>query len=583
MQAIITAAGQSSRFYPFTDFGHKSFISVAGKPIIYHTLESIKHAGIKDVIVVTGQDDRVIKLFKENSFGLHITHIVQEKPLGMGDALIRAEKYLEKDFFVIYPHHVDFHTFRKSIEDKKESDGIVLLAKKESDLSRFGVLRVEGDRVLDLIEKPKKEEAPSNLRVIGIYLLCKKFLSTLKETPPHHYSFEEAITRYAKKAVAKVEITDKETVSFKYPWDLLSLSEYLLSTQNQRIAKNVSVSKRSFISGNVVIEEGAVVMEGANIKGPCFIGKNSYIGTNALLRDSVSIGESCVIGSNMEVKNSVILDGTTTHSGFIGDSVIGNNVKIAAYFCSGNVRLDRESVKVKMPKGEIDSQIRSLGVLMGSRVNVGIRVSTMPGITIGNDAVIGPGTTVMKNIDGNVRYYTKFKEIIEKKKESRPEADQPMVEKKIVLFDVDYTLFDTDAFKKSNLTTYTLFEETLDAILALKQFADIGIFSEGETDFQKTKLAKTELAKHFIERHVHIVESKDVMLKEILMQYKDRDIFLVDDKLNILHLAKKLIPTAFTIWVERGPYAESQKPIEGFHPDGIVKNLAEIISIIKNN
>lgn len=573
MQAVITAAGRSSRFYPFTDFGHKSFIPVLGKPIIYHTLESIKHAGIKDIIVVTGSDDKAARLVEENTLGLHINHVVQEQPLGMGDALLLAEKYLQNDFFVLYPHHVDFHRFRKPIEDKKEPDGIVLLAAEEKDLSQFGVLRIDGDRVLDLIEKPVKGEEPSNLRVIGMYLLCKKFLLTLKNIKQHHYSFEEAIAQYAKSEVARVHVTDKENVSLKYPWDMLSLTKYLFSQQKPHIAKTVSVSKRSFVTGNVVIEDGTVVMEGATVKGPCFIGKNSYIGTNALVRDSVSIGDNCVIGSNLEVKNSVILDGTTTHSGFIGDSIIGNNVKIAAYFCSGNVRLDRESVRVTTPKGEVDSRLGSLGVLMGSRVNVGIRVSTMPGITVGNDAIIGPGTTVMKNVDEDVRYYTKFKEVIEEKKK--------MEFRKLVLFDIDYTLFDTDAFKKSNLTTYLLFEETLDVILTLKKFSDIGIFSEGEVDFQKTKLKKTSLYKHFINQNVHIVEKKDLVLRDILEQYKKRTIFLVDDKLNVLHLAKETIPSTFTIWVKRGPHAKVQKSIEGFQPDATISDLKEAVAIVK--
>ncbi|MBI2034382.1 MAG: nucleotidyltransferase family protein, partial [Candidatus Levybacteria bacterium] len=208
MQAIITAAGQSSRFYPFTDFGHKSFIPILGKPIIYHTLEGVKRAGIKNVIVITGSGDNAARLIEENTLGLHITHVVQEQPLGMGNALICAEKYLEKDFFVVYPHHADFHMFRKAIENKKEHDGIVLLAAEEKDLGRFGVLRVDGDRVLDIIEKPIRGEEPSNLRVVGIYLLCKKFLPVLKNVRQHHYNFEEAIAQYAKNEIAKVHITD---------------------------------------------------------------------------------------------------------------------------------------------------------------------------------------------------------------------------------------------------------------------------------------------------------------------------------------------------------------------------------------
>ena len=576
MQAIITAAGQSSRFYPFTDFGHKSFIPVLGKPIIYHTLESLKLAGIKDVVIIIGKEvDK--SLIADTIHGLSITYIVQPEPLGLGNALLLAQQYLEDEFFVLYPHHVDFQDYKKALEEKSQHDGIVLLGKKEDDLSRFGVLKLEGDRVLDIIEKPKKGFEPSNIRVIGMYLLCRKFLSYLKDVSKDHYNFEEAVALFAKNEYVKVHVTDKAAISFKYPWDLFSVSNYLFSLQKPHISKNASISKSASVFGNVVLEDGVVVKEGAVISGQCYIGKNSYIGTNALVRDGVSIGQNCVIGSNMEVKNSVILDGTTTHSGFIGDSVIGKNTKIAAYFCSGNVRLDRKSVKVKMPKEEVDSGRHSLGVIIGSRVNVGIRVSTMPGITIGNDAIIGPGTTVMKNIDESTLYYAKYKEIIE---ENRSKTNPPLVEK-LVLFDIDHTLFDTDSFKKSNLTTYTLFEETLDVILALKKFSDIGIFSEGEIDFQKMKLKKTLLYEHFAEQNVHIFEKKDSMLADVLKKYDKRIIFLVDDKLNILKLAKEVIPSLFTIWVKRGPYAKVQKPIGNFKPDATVVDLKEVAAIVK--
>lgn len=573
MQAVITAAGQSSRFYPFTDFGHKSFIPVLGKPIILHTLESLKKAGIKDVIIITGKQNN--KNLIAGIEGLNIKYIVQPEPLGLGNALLMTEPHLQDNFFLLYPHHVDFQKFRKPLEEKKERDSIVLVGKKEQDLSRFGVLKLEGDRILDIIEKPKKGHEPSDIRVIGIYLLCRKFLSYLKDVSKNHYNFEEAVSLFAKKELAKAYVTESETITFKYPWDLFSVSKYLFSMQNSHISRSATISKTARVLGNIVIEDGVVIKEGAVIFGPCYIGKNSYIGTNALVRDGVSIGENCVIGSNMEIKNTLIMEGSTTHSGFIGDSIIGKNSKIAASFCTGNVRLDRKDIEVSTSRGKINSGRKSLGILMGSRVSVGIRVSTMPGITVGNDAVIGPGTTVMKNIDENTLYYTRFKEIIEEKKKTEG--------KKFVLFDIDYTLFDTDAFKQSNLEKFTLFEESIDVIIALKKFAEIGIFSEGEYIFQKNKLEKTKLHEHLSEQYIHIVEKKDVVLKDILQKYDKREIFLVDDKLQVLFLAKKLAPQLFTIWVKRGPFAQLQVPFEGFTPDAIIENLQEAIAIVKNN
>ena len=122
----------------------------------------------------------------------------------------------------------------------------------------------------------------------------------------------------------------------------------------------------------------------------------------------------------MEIRGSLILPYAKTHSGFIGDSVIGQNSRVGALFGSANVRLDRKNINIEVKGKRINSGLRSLGVVMGSNVIIGERVSTMPGVIIGNNVNIGPSTTVMKNIPENSIFYTKFKEIIQKNKPASP-------------------------------------------------------------------------------------------------------------------------------------------------------------------
>jgi FMN phosphatase YigB (HAD superfamily) len=154
-------------------------------------------------------------------------------------------------------------------------------------------------------------------------------------------------------------------------------------------------------------------------------------------------------------------------------------------------------------------------------------------------------------------------------------------QKKIVLFDIDYTIFDTDIFKESDRTTYSLYKEVLDTFSQLKEVADFGIFSEGDIAFQQRKLRETNIENYFLSEHIHIFEKKNDMLKKILERYDDKGkLFFVDDKLSVLHLAKQYEPSVFTIWVERGIYALNQKPIKGFVPDGVVKNLQDIVPLI---
>lgn len=156
--------------------------------------------------------------------------------------------------------------------------------------------------------------------------------------------------------------------------------------------------------------------------------------------------------------------------------------------------------------------------------------------------------------------------------------------KPIVLLDIDYTLFDTDFFKESNLSKPKIYKEVIRALEDLKKIAVLGIFSEGDLDFQKTKLKEDGIDKYFGKENVHIVSNKLDALKNVLRKYnKETKTFFVDDKLTILFAAKKMFPKIFAVWVRRGFYAKNQKEISGFTPDAEVENLSEAVRIVQSN
>lgn len=581
MQAVILAAGKSSRFYPFGNGKHKSTEVLLGVSIIEHTVSSIKKAGITDIIVVTDKNSHVRdSLQNAKGLGVHIRYVEQDDPQGMGDALLRAGEKLNDTFYVLHAHHFEFDQFAGDMLAKQDKENVVLLAKATDKVDQFGVLKIDGDRVTDIIEKPSVGSQPSNFCVVGIYLLPKAFIATLESIPSEHYSFESALAKFAREKTVRVVTTKKQTISLKYPWDLLSVNQYLLKDAKKSISDKAEVHKSAVISGKVIIEDGVKVLEHATIKGPCYIGKNACIGTNATIRDFASINDGVVVGANMEIKNSVIMRNTTTHSGFIGDSVIGSTCKIAAFFCTGNVRFDRAPVKVKTTTGSIDTSLRALGVCIGNNVNIGIRVSTMPGVLIGSNVVVGPSTTVFAHIPHSTRYYTKFQEVVTEDEGNKKLQRDKL--KKMVLFDIDYTLFDTDIFKESNLETYSLYSEVIEMLSGLQQIATIGIFSEGQQELQKAKLLKTKIHNHFPQEHLHIVAKKDETIGGILKKYADSTLFLVDDKLSMLQGAKQQAPETVTIWIKRGPYAINQAKAIDFLPDATITTLAEVIAIVAN-
>ncbi|MDO8621245.1 MAG: sugar phosphate nucleotidyltransferase [Candidatus Levybacteria bacterium] len=602
MQAVILAAGQSSRMYPFENEIHKSMIRIMGKPILYYTIEALKRSKIFDLIIVTSGKSKTEQYFGDGKkLGVSIQYVFQEKPEGAGDALLLAGKYITGDFFLLNASHVEIDTLTEDLLNAKDKDTqAVLLARKKTTGVIQGVLKFKGRKVEEIVEKPKIGEEPSSMCVVGVYLFEKEFLKALNNTPKEHYQLEKAISSYAKNNSVVFLKTSKETVTLRYPWDLLGIKNYLFKSLRRSISVKSKIAKTAEIIGEVMIQDNVIIMEGVRIKGPCFIGKGTVVGNNALLRNGVNIGENCLVGSFMEVKNTIIMDESTTHSGFIGDSVIGEKCKIAAQFCTGNVRLDRGIIKTVVKGESIETGVKFLGVFVGAGSNIGIKVSAMPGIIIGRNATIGPSTVVMKNVPSDTKYYTKFQEIISKKnvlqqvfdsevfdREAQTESAQTRgaqdFQKSIVLFDIDYTLFDTRKFKDSQLQDYNIYEEVMGILMQLSGLVNLGIFSKGETDFQKTKLEKTGMMQFFKENNVHIFNDKDANLINVLEKYKDSKLFLVDDKLGILYSAKKHMPQVFTIWVKRGPFAKAQKPIEGFSPDEQVENLSEIVRIVRSN
>lgn len=415
--AIILAAGESSRMYPFDNGFHKSMIKIIGKPILYYTIEALKNSGIVNLVIVTDGKSKVEGYFGDGkNFGVSIKYAVQEKPEGAGDALLLAGKYIAGDFILVNASHVEVDTFVEDVLKAKVGNvKAVLLAKKKTNGIMQGVLRFTGNKVEEIVEKPKVGEEPSDIGVVGIYLFQKDFLETLGKTPKEHYRLEAAIAAYAKENNVIYVKTHKETVSLKYPWDLLNIKNYLFKKIKRSVSSKTEIAKSADLIGKVFVEDGASIMENVVVKGPCYIGKNVFVGNNAILRGGIDVEENAVVGANMEMKNSILMQDSTTHSGYIGDSVIGRNCKIAAGFLTANVRLDRESIKTAVKGEKIDTRLKMLGAMIGDNSNMGIKVKVMPGIIIGRNVIVGSSTTVMSNIQDDTKYYTKFQEIVVKK------------------------------------------------------------------------------------------------------------------------------------------------------------------------
>lgn len=414
MQAVILAAGESSRFWPLNQ-RHKSLLKIMGKPLVAHTIESLEKAGVTDIVIVQGPSKDVAEelgtSFTEG--GASVRYVVQEKPLGMANALSCAEDLLKEQFFLLNAERVDAASYVKPMVEKHKSSGakLVLVGAQTATPWLFGVLDSLGDKVKNIVEQPVQGQEPSDLKAVGIYLLPKEILDYCKRVAERQYAFEDALALYMKAKDVRMVQAKEATPSLKYPWHLFDMAKFLMKGLPSRTIKTPKIAKNVLIEGDVYIGENTQIFENAVIKGPCYIGDNCLIGNNSLIRDYTNLENGVMIGAFAEVTRSVFQENIHTHSGYFGDSIFGKGCRIGAGSITANVRIDRGEISTVVKGEKVKTGLDSLGVVMGEGTHTGVQSTFMPGVFVGSQCAIGPNTMVAKNVPDNTTLYTQFEQI----------------------------------------------------------------------------------------------------------------------------------------------------------------------------
>ncbi|MDY6778232.1 MAG: bifunctional sugar-1-phosphate nucleotidylyltransferase/acetyltransferase [Candidatus Nanohaloarchaea archaeon] len=414
MQAVILAAGASSRFWPLSANRHKCLFTLCGRPLIEYTLESLEEAGIDSVVIVQSPDGEIQEEVRDG-FDFDLSYVVQEQPRGMGHALRQAEPELDETFLVLTPYRANAATFmEQQIRLRERTDASsVLLARETEEPWNYGILELDGDMATGIVEKPDRGEEPSLYRVVGMYLLSSRFFDYLDRVQEHEYQFEDALDLMMDEEQVRVVTTTEDTASIKYPWDLFDVASEVFADQEPRIAADADVADSAVIEGNVVVESGAKIYENAVIRGPCYIGEDCVVGNNAVVRDRTALEEGVVVGANSEVRGSLLQQGTHTHQAFIGDSLIGREVRIGAgtVFANRNVRdtgNERSMISSHLGKKDrvVDTGRDRLGGIVGDYTDIGTQANIMPGVQIGANAFVGPSTCLFETVASGETIYT---------------------------------------------------------------------------------------------------------------------------------------------------------------------------------
>ncbi len=410
IQAVVLAGGEGKRIHPLGVNKPKAMFPIMGKPLIQFVIEALHQAGITDLILVTGPAHDQIRSYFGNGedFGVKIQYTLQPEPLGQANAVQTAEKLVHSHFFVLNANDIFDPRLLTTVMARADETGanLALVGRQVTEPWRFGVMRFDGhSRLVGVIEKPPAGQEPSNIAVVGVYYFSPDIFRCIHDTPLGET--DDQFERAYQLLIDRGEATHVEYTgifeSYKYPWNLLTISDLLLKQHltAQRISPTAKISARAVIGENVIIEDNVRVFEHAVIRGPAYIGAGSVIGNNAMVWGGCSFGPGCVIGFGSEIKHSIFGRNVWTHRNYVGDSIVSDNCSFGAGTITANYLFDEGDVTVNIGGQRVTTGTDKFGVIMAEGCRTGSNSVLMPGAKIGPNSIVGPGVTLLDDLPPN--------------------------------------------------------------------------------------------------------------------------------------------------------------------------------------
>lgn len=289
VKGVILAAGKGSRLYPVTYAIPKPLLPIANRPTLEYAFDRLKEMDVRDVCIVVGENESCMRdaLGDGSRFGMRFSYVRQTEPKGLAHALGFAKDFLGEDKFVMYLgdaiYGSDFLQFARRFEESGCAN--LNIVKAVANPSRFGVANLEGERIVQLEEKPLQPK--SNMAMAGLYFFGPEIWSVLSDLKPSargEYEITDAIQMLIDRGhIVLAGVYESEWFDTGTLDSFLETSQFLCQGKNQ-----VDLSSR------VDAEIGKNVVIGANAKVQCH-----------RLEDVVILSNSDVVVDG-EVRHSLI-------------------------------------------------------------------------------------------------------------------------------------------------------------------------------------------------------------------------------------------------------------------------------------
>jgi glucose-1-phosphate thymidylyltransferase len=337
LKGLILSGGKGTRLRPITHTSAKQLVPVANRPVLFYGIEAMAEAGIEQIgIIIAPETGPEIEAVAGDGsrFGVQITYITQDEPLGLAHAVLTAEPFLGASPFVMY---LGDNLLQGGIADlvaafrEHEPEALILLT-PVPDPENYGVAELaeaapgETGRVVRLVEKPA--EPATDLALVGVYMFTSRVhdaARAIEPSPRGELEITDAI-QYLVDDGMRVEPHIvrgwwKDTGRLE---DMLEANRLILDNLTERIEGELVESR---VDGRVVIEPGAR-LERTIVRGPAIIGADARL-TDCYIGPYTAVGERCEITSS-EVEHSILLAGCTVSdlNGRMESSLLGRNVTV---------------------------------------------------------------------------------------------------------------------------------------------------------------------------------------------------------------------------------------------------------------
>lgn len=326
------SGGKGTRLYPLTYTSAKQLIPVANKPVLFRVIESIRDAGIEDIGIVVGDTAEEIKeaVGRGGRWGVNITFIHQESPLGLAHAVKISQPFLQNDRFVMFlgDNVIEGGISRliKEFANSEWNSQIVLTRVDQPE--QYGVAELDDDgQILRLVEKPKVPQ--SDLALVGIYMFDESVMEAVNAIIPS-WRGELEITDAIQWLVDQRKLVHPHIhrgwwIDTGRPGDMLDANDLVLEELDYTVEGYID--RESRLGRRVTVQKGAEIINSV-LRGPSIIGENcrivnSYIGPYTSIYHNVTIEDS-------EIEHSMVLEHShiSQIEARIQDSLIGRYVHI---------------------------------------------------------------------------------------------------------------------------------------------------------------------------------------------------------------------------------------------------------------